>query len=74
MAKKPETDKDDSRSLTAEMERLEKLIDWFYSDEFNLDEAEKKYAEATALSKDIEKQLGGIENDIKVLNKDFTKD
>lgn len=57
-------------------ERIEKLktgVDWFYSDDFRLDEASVKYKELTLLAKEIEKDLQELKNEINVIEEDFSK-
>ncbi|MBR3594837.1 exodeoxyribonuclease VII small subunit [Candidatus Saccharibacteria bacterium] len=60
-------------SITDKITKLNNQVQWFYSDEFNLDEAEKKYKESVELAKEIEKDLGELKNKIEIINKDFTK-
>jgi len=60
-------------SITEKISNLDEKIQWFYSDDFSLDEAEKRYKEASALAKDIEKDLKELKNKIEVISKDFTK-
>ena len=57
-------------------ERIEKLktgVDWFYSDDFRLDEASAKYKDLTLLAKEIEKDLQELKNEINVIEEDFSK-
>ena len=60
-------------SINAKITKLNTDVQWFYSDDFSLDEAETKYKAAVALAKDIEKDLDTLKNNIEVINKDFTK-
>ncbi|MBR2587198.1 exodeoxyribonuclease VII small subunit [Candidatus Saccharibacteria bacterium] len=60
-------------SITEKISNLDEKIQWFYSDDFSLDEAEKRYKEASTLAKDIEKDLKELKNKIEVISKDFTK-
>lgn len=60
-------------SITDKITNLNNQIQWFYSDDFTLDQAETKYKEATSLAKDIEKDLDSLKNSIEIINKDFTK-
>ena len=60
-------------SITDKITKLNNQVQWFYSDDFSLDEAEKRYQEATDLAKEIEKDLGELKNKIEIINKDFTK-
>lgn len=60
-------------SLNQKIEELDKKVEWFYSDEFKLEEATGKYKEAIKLAKDVEKDLAELKNQIEVLSEDFTK-
>ena len=60
-------------SITDKINQLNNQVQWFYSDDFSLDEAEKKYKESVELAKEIEKDLGELKNKIEIINKDFTK-
>ncbi len=62
------TKKTDYQALTAE---LEEIINWFESDEVNLDEAVIKYEKAQELIKQIEAYLKTTENRIKKINLKF---
>lgn len=52
---------------------LKNGVDWFYSDDFKIDEASKKYRALTDLAKEIEKDLAEMKNEIKIIEKDFSK-
>lgn len=60
-------------SLNQKIEKLDGEVDWFYSDEFKLEEATDKYKEAVKLAKEIEKDLNELKNEIEVLSEDFSK-
>ena len=60
-------------SLNQKIENLDSKVEWFYSDEFKLEEAVDKYKEAVSLAKDIEKDLDSLKNEIEVLSEDFSK-
>ena len=64
----------EQKTITSKIKELEQATDWFYSDEFELDRAVKKYEQATALAREIEKDLAELKNKIEVIDKDFTKD
>ena len=66
--------KENSKKISTKIKELEKMVDWFYSEEFNLDEAEEKYKKTVDFSREIEKDLSELKNRIEVINKDFTKD
>ena len=60
-------------SLNQKIAKLDKQVEWFYSDDFKLEEATDKYKEAAKLAKDIEKELDELKNEIEVLTEDFSK-
>lgn len=60
-----------SKSLNQKIEELDAKVEWFYSDDFKLEEAVAKYKEALTLAKDVEKDLAELRNEIEVLNEDF---
>lgn len=64
----------EKRTIDQKMAELEVLNEWFYGDEFSLDEAAKKYQEATNLVKEIEEDLKNLKNKIEVIDKDFAKE
>ena len=63
----------ENKTLNQKIEELEKSTDWFYSDDFNLDEAVKIYKEATSLAAELEKDLNNLKNEIEILSEDFSK-
>ncbi|MBR3253711.1 exodeoxyribonuclease VII small subunit [Candidatus Saccharibacteria bacterium] len=63
----------ENKSITQKIEELTKSTDWFYSDDFNLDEAVKKYKEAIELAKELQKDLSDLQNEVEVLTEDFQK-
>ena len=63
----------ESKTLTQKINDLEKSTDWFYSEEFSLDDAAKKYKEAIELAKEIQKDLSDLQNEIEILDEDFSK-
>jgi len=60
-------------SLNQKIAKLDKQVEWFYSDDFNLEEAAIKYKDSIRLAKEIENDLTGLKNEIEVLAEDFTK-
>ncbi|MBR3319903.1 exodeoxyribonuclease VII small subunit [Candidatus Saccharibacteria bacterium] len=60
-------------SINAKITKLNEKVQWFYDDDFNLDEAEEKYKEAVTLAKEIEKDLDTLKNNIEIIGKDFSK-
>ena len=63
----------EKKNLNAKIAELDGKVEWFYSDEFELSEAVKRYEEATKLAKEINEDLDKLKNEIKVLAKDFSK-
>ncbi|MBQ8156739.1 exodeoxyribonuclease VII small subunit [Candidatus Saccharibacteria bacterium] len=63
----------ENKSITQKIDELTKSTDWFYSDDFTLDEAVKKYKEAIALAKELQKDLSDLQNEVEVLAEDFQK-
>lgn len=63
----------ENETLNQKIEDLENQVEWFYSDEFSLDEAAKKYKDSIGLAKEIENDLRELKNEIEVLTEDFSK-
>lgn len=63
----------EKKSINQKIEELDKKVEWFYSDEFKLEEATDKYKTAVKLAKEIEKDLNELKNEIEVLSEDFSK-
>ena len=61
------------KSLNQKIEELDGKVEWFYSDEFKLEEAVNKYKDAAHLACEIEKDLDELKNEIEILSKDFSK-
>ena len=60
-------------SINQKITDLDKKVQWFYSDEFDLSKARENYESAVNLAKEIESDLETLKNDIKVLGRDFTR-
>lgn len=60
-------------SLNQKIEKLDAQVEWFYSDDFRLEEATNRYREAVNLAKEIEKDLDSLKNEITVIAEDFSK-
>ena len=63
----------EKKSLNQKIEQLDKEVEWFYSDEFELEQATSKYKDAVKLAKEIEKDLDELKNEIEVIAEDFSK-
>lgn len=62
-----------TKKISTKIDELKAGVEWFYSDEFELDKAATKYKDLTVLAKDIEKDLAELKNEIKVIDEDFSK-
>lgn len=62
-----------TKKISTKIDELKAGVEWFYSDEFELDKAAGKYKDLTTLAKDIEKDLAELKNEIKVIDEDFSK-
>ncbi|MBR3052386.1 exodeoxyribonuclease VII small subunit [Candidatus Saccharibacteria bacterium] len=60
-------------SLNQKITKLDAEVEWFYSDEFKLEEATARYKQAVGLAKEIEQDLSELKNEIEVLAEDFSK-
>ena len=65
--------KENKKSINQKIEELDKKMEWFYSDDFSLDDASEKYKDSIKLAKDIEKDLSDLKNEIEILSEDFSK-
>ena len=61
-------------SINQQLEKLDQQIEWFYGDEFSLEEVSQKYQEVALSAKEIEKSLYEIKNQIEVIDRDFSKE
>ncbi len=64
---------DNKPNLNQKIQKLDESVEWFYGDDFNLENATEKYKETLTLAKEIEKDLEGLKNEIEVLAEDFSK-
>ena len=64
---------ENKQSLNQKISELDGKVEWFYSDDFKLEEAVDKYKDAVKLAKEIEKDLNELKNEIEVLAEDFSK-
>ncbi len=61
----------EKETINQKIERLNKEVEWFYGDDFNLEKASENYKKAIKLTKEIETDLNNLKNEITVLSKDF---
>ena len=64
----------EKKTINQKIAELDELTNWFYGDDFSLDQATEKYQKATDLAKEIEADLKNLKNKIEVIDKDFAKD
>ncbi|MBQ9029254.1 exodeoxyribonuclease VII small subunit [Candidatus Saccharibacteria bacterium] len=62
------------KTINQKIAELDELTNWFYSEDFSLDQATEKYKAAVKLAKEIEEDLKSLKNEIAVIDKDFTKE
>lgn len=62
-----------AKNVSDKISELKTGVDWFYSDDFKLEEASERYKKLTDLAKEIEKDLNEMKNEINVIAKDFSK-
>ena len=63
----------ENKTLNQKIDELNTQIEWFYSDDFKLEDATNKYKESVSLAKEIDKDLDELKNEIEVLSEDFSK-
>ncbi|MBO4276359.1 exodeoxyribonuclease VII small subunit [Candidatus Saccharibacteria bacterium] len=61
------------KSLNQKIADLDAQVEWFYSDDFELEKATERYKEALTLAKEIENDLKSLKNEIEILSEDFSK-
>lgn len=63
-----------AKTISDKISELKAGVEWFYSDDFKLEEASEKYKALTTLAKEIEGDLDSLKNEIEVIEKDFSKE
>lgn len=63
----------DKPNLNQKITKLDEAVEWFYGDEFNLEEATDKYKDTIKLAKEVNEDLDKLKNEITVLSEDFSK-
>ena len=61
------------KSLNQKIADLDAQVEWFYSDDFELEKATERYKEALTLAKEIENDLKSLKNEIEILSEDFSE-
>lgn len=69
-------DKTSTEKLTInqKLEQLDQQIEWFYGEDFSLEQAAEKYQAAATAVKEIESDLSEIKNQIEIIDRDFSKE
>ena len=60
-----------AKSISEKMSDLNTQVEWFYSDDFSLDQAAEKYEAAIRSAKEIKSDLETLKNKIEVIDKEF---
>ena len=63
--------KQNNLSISEKISQLDKLVAWFDSEDFSIEEAIVRYQQAETLANDIEKDLEAVKENIKVVKKRF---
>lgn len=56
-----------NNSIKEKTDKLNKLIAWFDSEDFSLEEAIDKFKEAEKMASDIENDLNNLKNEVKII-------
>lgn len=64
----------DKLNLNQKIKKLDEKVEWFNSDEFELEKAVENYKEALVLAQEIEEDLKSLKNEVEVLEEDFSKE
>ncbi|MBQ8157347.1 hypothetical protein IJ102_03095 [Candidatus Saccharibacteria bacterium] len=62
-----------AKTISQKIADLKEGVDWFYSEDFRLEDATEKYKSLRALAQEIEQDLAELKNDIEVVSEDFSK-
>ncbi len=63
--------KNDSPTIQEKIDKLDRLVAWFESDEFVLEQASTKLKEAAKIATEVEHDLATVENEIKQVKRSF---
>lgn len=56
-----------NKTVEQKITQLRRLVDWFDSDDFIVEEAADRYKEAAELASEIKKELDKLKNDIHIV-------
>lgn len=60
------------KSIEAKIKSLDQSVEWFYGENFSLDQALQKYQDANQLAQEIQQDLSALKNQVEVIA-DFTQ-
>lgn len=61
-----------NKPISNKISELDQAVEWFYGEDFTLDQALAKYQSAVSLAKEVEHDLSELKNQVEVLA-DLTK-
>ena len=61
-------------TINQKLEQLDQQIEWFYGEDFSLEQAAEKSQAAATAAKEIESDLSEIKNQIEIIDRDFSKE
>ena len=61
-------------TINQKLIQLDQQIEWFYGEDFSLEQAAEKYQAAATAAKEIESDLSEIKNQIEIIDRDFSKE
>lgn len=59
-------------SISQKISKLDESVDWFYGEDFEIDQALVQYQKAAQLAQEIKEDLHNLKNQVEVVE-DFTK-
>lgn len=62
----------EKETISQKIERLNQSVEWFYGDDFSLEQASEKFKASILLAKEIETDLNNLKNEITILAEDFS--
>ena len=60
-----------NKSLQDQLDELDKIIDWFNQDDFDIDEAMQKFNQGVESAETVKERLENMENKIHILKERF---
>lgn len=62
------------QTIQQKTEQLDAIVEWFNSEDFNLEQALDKFKQAEVIAEDVQKDLQSLKNDIHVVQQRFDQD